>query len=172
MVAPSTFAKRLATSVRLETWRIDDPDADAKSQTDFVFHTLGELFAEAVFHSGSNDDWINAFTNAAHVVSTHRSKSIELPVYLLVHPTEGIEIIMRGNFYDWKVSVISDKPVIDNFYGLFDPTKQWDERFCEGFDPAWIFAPYAENQQQFTLEVGGDFTLFTFLWLLIKGRES
>jgi len=180
MVAPSTVTSRLDdldTPVKLADWWPAHPPADTLlwkngygHQCSFVLNTLGSMLIKGV--DGDPGDLIELVENSIWVISTHRSKSVELPVFHLKHPTRGLELVMRCNFYNWKVSVISDEPIVDNFYDLFNKTDKIDAVYCEGFDPAWIFAPYAENQQQFTLEVGGDFNLYTFLWLLIKGRES
>lgn len=98
------------------------------------------------------------------VISTHTSKSIKLPVYHIV--MNGVELIMRHNFHDWKVSVISNQ-ALDFPIELFsNPDRQITYHYCEGFDKDWIFAPYVENKQQFTVEMHNSNLLYVFLFLL------
>ena len=47
--------------------------------------------------------------NRVTVVGTHRSKSVDCPVYEI--KTAWGRIQMRNNFHDWNVTVISDKPI-------------------------------------------------------------
>ncbi len=66
----------------------------------------------------------------AYVIATHRSKSIELPVVSLERPDLGIQFVLCNNFYHTKLSVISERPLVDEaFPYLFhtqpppDPTR-------------------------------------------------
>lgn len=102
------------------------------------------------------------------VVSTHVSKSINLPVYSIKIPNLQIELILRGNFHDWKVSVLSEHPVDCDFHDLFDGSKQWNYHYCEGFDHNWIYEPFNQNNKQFTVEVLDAFNLYTFIWKLVN----
>src|ERR1017187_6984741 len=54
------------------------------------------------------------------VAGEHRSKSITLPVVRYDRPDLGLSLIVRGNFHDWRLSVISERPVEADFTGLFD----------------------------------------------------
>jgi len=96
--------------------------------------------------------------------SSHTSKSCKLPVVRgVVAP--GVVVIIRGNFYDWKVSVISDHPLpgIDDTY-LFEPETHHRSVYFEGFDNAWCFGSYKNNQQQFSVELEYDpLRLYTFV---------
>lgn len=95
------------------------------------------------------------------VASSHMSKSILLPVYRIdLH--DGTIIFMRGNFHDWKVTVISKEPILLNT-ALFDPTKEISGVYCEGFDELWVLDPYSRNNRSFTLEVTNDFVLFALM---------
>ena len=55
----------------------------------------------------------------ARVISTHCSKSINLPVVEITRADLGIRFIMRNNFYDWKLTVISENPIEGDFAGIF-----------------------------------------------------
>lgn len=177
MVAPATVASRLdglETPVALvEWWPAHLPSdnllwSDGLSrQCDFVQHTLGNLLMKDVT---DNETSLYTFKSSVRVVSTHTSKSVRLPVFQLVHPTKGLELVMRYNFNDWKVSVLSDRAITDTFFDLFDKSRPVNEGCCEGFAASWVFGPYAEDRQKFTVELDND-SMFTFVWLLIKGYE-
>jgi hypothetical protein len=94
------------------------------------------------------------------VISTHTSKSIVLPVYALILP--GTEIIMRGNFHDWKVSISSGQDLEVNPEGLFDAGKQIAYVYCEGFEKGWVHEPYARNHKRFTVELYDKYDLYAF----------
>jgi len=62
----------------------------------------------------------------------------------------GYEIIMRNNFYDWKISINSNKEIIINPKGLFNPSEKISSIYCEGFKEEWVFDCYNNNQKNFT----------------------
>jgi hypothetical protein len=98
------------------------------------------------------------------VVGSHTSKSISLPVLKYILPE--CEIILRNNFYNWKVSVIAKHPVKINFMNLFDPTENISSVYCEGFNEEDVFGSFNENKCAFTIDLADDYTLYTFLYLL------
>lgn len=179
MVAPPTVASKLDgldAPVKLTDWWPNNAPASNLvyrtfygQQCQFVSNTIGGLLT---LDTPRDYKWRSTFENSVFVISTHISKSVKLPVFHFVHPDGGLELVMRNNFYDWKVSVISSTPVKDNFYGLFDSKLKVDAVYCEGFDRAWVFDSYEQNQHQFTIELDNDNILFTFLWLIINGRKS
>jgi hypothetical protein len=95
------------------------------------------------------------------VTSEHRSKSVIFPVYNFDRSDIGLRIVARNNFYNWKISVISDTPIIANFDGLFytnppiDPEYTGDPLnscYFEGFPKELVFGYYHNNlvgQQRF-----------------------
>lgn len=99
------------------------------------------------------------------VVSSHRSKSVDLPVYRIKF--KNLELIMRNNFYDWKISIKAKKS-IKGFekYKLFDENKKISSVYCEGFDDSWVYDSYAKNNKMFTVEIGNDNLFYTFIHLL------
>lgn len=98
------------------------------------------------------------------VIGEHRSKSVTLPVFRLTIGNR-FEITMRFNFYDWKVSIKSNEPVVADFMGLFDPAQQVEATCCEGFPDDCIYGPYTENNQRFTFEVRNNNDLYVFFWI-------
>jgi hypothetical protein len=101
------------------------------------------------------------------VVGTHHSKSIELPVYSLAVPGL-VEVRLRNNFYDWKISVKTNRRLPDLFMGLFDTLVAPPAIYCQGFTADWVFGPYAQNSSQFSLEIFDDYKAYTFLYILSR----
>lgn len=102
--------------------------------------------------------------NPVKAISHHFSKSVKLPVFELDVSKLGLKIILRYNFYDWKVSIISQTPIDFEFEGLFDPNEE--ARFCEGFPKEYILGPYSANNMTFTAEISNQYRLYTFLYLI------
>ena len=110
--------------------------------------------------------------NPVMVISTHMSKSVLLPVFQITIPKHGLEIILRYNFYNWKVSIASKQPIECDFMGLFDTKQRIPAIYCEGFPDGKVYGCYAENQSKFTFEIDTDYNLYTFMFLLSKHLES
>lgn len=112
------------------------------------------------------------------VVSTHCSKSIELPVYrFMLH--NGIIVTARENFYGWVVSIKSpfmvDLPE-DLVYGDEEDGKNGDvvDCYCEGFKSDWVY-PYGTKEVRLsTFRVSDNFRLWALMRELKKypGNEK
>jgi len=101
------------------------------------------------------------------VIGTHISKSITLPVYKFdLKGLFGLDIILRDNFHDWKVSIDSLYPIPCDFMGLFDPEEKISPVYCEGFPSELVFGSFKNNPSQFTVEIGDNYRLYTFMWIL------
>lgn len=119
------------------------------------------------------DEVPNFFTKSIlktiEVISTHTSKSIKLPVYHIVL-TNGLELILRGNFHDWKISVSSPFEVELPEELLTNSTlsgEKINSYYCEGFKNEWIWDSYMKNKKEFTIEIGASlYDLYTFFFLL------
>jgi len=123
-------------------------------QIEFMITTLGRAFIDL--------KW-DTYENVLKVISTHRSKSIELPVYQIVwHDTE---FIMRNNFHDWKVTVLSDGEPIKGLgkTQLFNPNEKINSCYCEGFEEDWVWGSYNDNNCYFTVELQSEYDLYTFI---------
>ena len=112
------------------------------------------------------------------VVSTHYSKSCELPVYFITM-RNGVKLIMRYNFYDWKVSVETpdNQPKLPTNYlpkdlMSFNMTngkpKKIPQCYLEGFKKEWCYDAYdPENTaRKFTIEVPSKYSLYVIIYLL------
>lgn len=110
------------------------------------------------------------------VISTHTSKSIELPVYKIERP--GLTLILRDNFHDWKLSVISETPIIADFTGMFHTTPpiapkytgdQLSSVYFEGFPEQYIFGYYEpSDKKKFSACIGSEYTLCTTVFLILR----
>lgn len=108
---------------------------------------------------------------ATRVVGTHRSKSIELPVYGLEISRLGLRVVLRDNFYDWNLVVDSDRPVVIDPTRLFPPN-DLGSCFYQGFPAAWVEAtPYAQSQTRFACYLENAYALHTFFHLVARALE-
>ena len=146
----------------MRTWDLDDKliykDA-AISQACFVRDTIcGDLLK------------VHGF-----VVSTHVSKSCLLPVYF-VTLRNGIKLIMRYNFYDWKVSVETPankdplpKDYLPSDCMSYRMTHGKPEKilscYLEGFHEEWCYDAYDHKQppRKFTIEIPSKEQLFVII---------
>lgn len=98
------------------------------------------------------------------IVGTHWSKSIELPVIKMKY--KGAEIVFRYNFYDYEITVISDKD-LEFPDGLFN--KKNRIFYYQGFpDEYKIKTSYAESKKRFsvTIKHPTGYNFYTFMFLL------
>ena len=124
-------------------------------QVMFVRDTITGLLARSYFE----------YKRLPKVISTHTSKSVMLPVYYF--DSAFAKLIMRNNFYDWKVSVESKVGPLDlDLEGLCGISEPISSCYCEGFRTEWVFPAYSHDKTKFTVEVMDKHGLYTFLFLL------
>lgn len=112
------------------------------------------------------------------VVSTHNSKSCVLPVYY-IKMRNGVKVIMRNNFFDWKVSVEIPSEYADlpsnyipddclSYSVVENTTDKIANCYLEGFKPEWCYGSYKPKKpgKKFTIEVPDDEQLFCVLHAL------
>lgn len=112
------------------------------------------------------------------VIATHTSKSVELPVYNFERPDLGLRLVARENFFNWKLSVISETPIVADFGGLFKTTppvapeytgNPLSSCYFEGFPRELVFGYYeASDKRQWSAEIGGDYGMYTTLFLIMR----
>ncbi len=137
-------------------------------QIDFVMNVLPEVFAR------SYREFDGMRMKDVRVCGEHHSKSVPLPVFWI--NWGNIRLIMRNNFYDWKVTVftvhnipgLKDIDWRDIVYeGITEPVKHV---YCEGFKKEDVHPPlseYGDNYTEaFTVAISNDYKLYTFLWIL------
>lgn len=101
------------------------------------------------------------------VISTHRSKSIELPVYEINF--NGITAIVRENFYGWVVSLKSKNPILlDNELIQKDECDTVHPCYCEGFYKEWCYPTYKDGCTECTFRVSSDYKMWTLFYMLNK----
>jgi hypothetical protein len=115
----------------------------------------------------------------ARVISTHGSKSVGLPVYELDRPDLGIRLILRDNFYNWKLTVMAGLPIVADFSGLFHTTPPVEPDYTgnplsacyfEGFPRELVFGYYEpSDKRHWSAEInGGDQALWAVVFLIVK----
>lgn len=111
------------------------------------------------------------------VIAEHRSKSIDLPVYQISREDLKVSFTLRNNFYNWKLSVISERPIEADFTGLFHTTPPIDPKFTgdslhpayfEGFPEELIFSYYSNNKNKFSAEISDNYRLCMVLFLCLR----
>ena len=137
-------------------------------QCNFVATTL---MRDMFIHDASNynsdldyDKRIEIIDNfVPFVIGTHRSKSVLLPVMEMDLSKIGLKIILRCNFYDWCISVESEKDIDCDFMGLITDQKG----YFEGFPKDRIYDKYSEtNKKNFSLCLSDNYDVYTFIFLL------
>lgn len=150
--------------VDVTAWiRVNKPDKNliyAKGLEDQVRFVRGPL---CHMLRSTYEEWHD---NPPLVISTHYSKSVKLPVFQINLEKYGIEMVLRYNFYDWKISVKSDKPLDFDYMGLFNPKEEIASVYCEGFPKDKVYVSYEQSHSQFTIEIGSHYDLYTFIFLL------
>jgi len=144
------------------------------SQVMFVRDQLSYLVASGLVYEEARD--------ICRVISTHTSKSVKLPVYQLSRPDLGLRLILRGNFHDWKLSVISEKPITADFAGLFHTTPPVEPDYTgnelagvyfEGFPRELVFGYYeASDKLRWSAAIGGQFALWTTVFLIMRASGA
>lgn len=160
-------------SEKLQNWWMNNiPDDNLiykdglKDQCLFARMIMGDLFLEAETNYTSKSwDERSAIREKFEplVIGTHRSKSVKLPVVEISLPKLGLNIVMRCNFYDWCISIESQKDVDCNFMGLATDKKG----YFEGFPEDRIYDKYSENNKKsFSTVLRDEYEVYTFMFLL------
>ena len=107
---------------------------------------------------------LRLMSNQYDIVGTHFSKSIEHPVILMRY--KGAEIVFRYNFYDYEITVISDRDIRlpDNLFNKKNKTF-----YYQGFPEKYqIKTSYAESKKRFSVELSPQcqYKFYTFMFLL------
>lgn len=120
-----------------------------------------------------------------YVIGEHRSKSVRLPVFSLERADLGIQFVMRFNYYDWNVSVISERPIVTDLRGFVldfsdDDRKRhpggyrygsWGYCYFQGFPEDKQFGPYvgkAGSTRKFSTYMTTNYQLYTFVYLIMR----
>lgn len=154
----------MAMNIDLLTWcRENEPNDDMIYKNSFWNQIL---FVRDTLNAMLHDTYEEYRDNPVLVINTHKSKSIDLPVYEINLRDYDTKIIMRNNFYDWKVSVESLIEINADFMGLFKQNETITPVYCEGFKDNQVFSCYKDNKKRFTIEIGDKYKLYTFMFIL------
>lgn len=163
----------------IHEWALNNEPSDTMiyrdgywAQIRFIRDRLPELFHDIIY----NNKYAVNYTEASKrivVINTHTSKSIKLPVVLIdLEDTLGFQLIMRNNFHDWKISVLSSAFSIQaDFGGLFEQDEKINPIYCEGFEEKFVFDSYQNNKKFFTVEIRNDYQVYTFIFLVINSLK-
>ncbi len=160
--------------VTLHQWITEHPVKDemlwqkaAFNQFNFVRDDLNPLIQNRLKSAERKD---------IQVISEHRSKSIVLPVYVLERG--DLKIILRYNFYNWKMSVICNRKIDADFGGLFHTTPPIEPDYTgnelasvyfEGFPEDLCFDYYESTDKKvWSAEISNDQMLWTTMYLILK----
>lgn len=170
----------ISNLVTLQEWINTHPgswDGPAQPQLKFVRNTLVPLVQFSQFNTPSNQFTIEKKeSSVCAVIGEHVSQSVPLPVYMLVR--EDIGFVLRNNFYNWKLSVVSDRPVLADFSDLFycKPPREPDfsgdclhSVYFEGFPPRFIYGYYeTSDKRKWSAEIGSDYKLYMTMFLVLR----
>lgn len=124
------------------------------------------MFTDEFYKKEWNYEVLNKeIDNNSDVVGAHVSKSIVNPVVKIIY--RGTIIVFRYNFYDYEVTVISDKPIKLPMKNLF--TSKGENFFYQGFPKKYqVKERYEENKCRFIANVRDHYNFYTFMFLLQK----
>lgn len=155
-------------------------------QVHFVRDNLcGMLWADVAYDKRGPAPPRDTCKETCFVVGEHTSKSVQLPVYSLERPDLGLQIVLRDNYHDWNVSVITEKPLNKDMLRGFEldysrdedrkrfpnghkPGQSWGYCYFQGFPEEVQFGPHSENPNKFSLCIGSDYSVYTFIWLVMR----
>ncbi len=75
-------------------------------------------------------------------------------------PDLGIQFVMRNNFNDWNVSVISEREIKATLAG-FDGSRS--DCFFEGFPSDLMFDGFDRSRARFSISLHDDYELYAFV---------
>ena len=100
------------------------------------------------------------------VISTYNVESNVLPVYQFRINYCEADVIIKGDFNSWIVSINSNKSIDCSFPDLFDEEKVVNPDSCIGIPKENIYGSFKNNNKQFTIEFDGAYTLILFFKFL------
>ena len=152
--------------VDLTAWiRVNEPDRNlifGNKLREQVCFVRDELFPLVI------KDQKEMRENPVMVISTHVSKSVKLPVYQINLKDYGIEIVLRYNFFNWIISVNSEKALDFDFMNIFNSGEEISYVYCEGFPREKVYGSYENDHSKFTFKIIDDRDLYVFFFLMKK----
>ncbi len=155
----------------LEHKPVEPPHALADSNMSRVFWRQVDFMQ----HEAPRAFFSNPLEIAQHsprVVSTHMVGNWQFPVYSLSLESLTMVIKLKCDLVSWVISVKSLHPITADFGHLFFPDQLLAPTKFLGFSPEWILQPYGTNPKAFSLQLGNEFQVFTFLFMLGQNRSQ
>lgn len=157
--------------IDVTTWiRVNEPDDNLiykkgqGNQVCFLRDTIMRgMFYKLAYGEYKDGEYEKYKNFQPQVISTHKSKSVLLPVMEIELPSYGIKMTFRNNFYDWNISVESDREITFDHKGLINDNTHC---YCEGFSEEKIFNKYSDDKKKFTISVDDDYKLYALMFLL------
>lgn len=156
----------------IQQWALDNaPDKEMYAygsfwhQIGFFRDTLSHLFCRNL----EGDDREIARLTTVSVDGCHRSKSVLFPVYFIHLKEHGVKVWLRGNLYDWKVSVKSDKEITCDFHGIVEERQDGlSSCYFEGMENR-CFPPYdaQSNRAIFSFALSDSYEVYAFFAILM-----
>jgi hypothetical protein len=103
---------------------------------------------------------------------------VRLPVFQMHRPDIDLKMVMRYNFHDWNVSVVSGKPItgldFEGYGGVASEEDRkrhpnglnggvyWQYLFWQGFPPDMCFGPNSDDPRRFSLAPLNSYELYAF----------
>jgi len=114
------------------------------------------------------DKYTEHVDNNVDIIGEHTSKSILNPVLKIKY--KDCEIIMRYNYYDWNITIVSENE-IEFPNGLFDKDKP--DCYYQGFPDKYITkTAYNQSKKRFSCCVESHYNFYTFMFLLKNKLDS
>ena len=120
---------------------------------------VGDVLAPMIFGQDVPYEEQNALVT---VIGSHRSKSVDFPVYQIDAPWGTL--ILRNNLHNWNVTVYSKVGPLDVDTEGILYEGHGEYLFFEGMD-GHNLPPYPETKDSFSFCIGSDFSLYTLLFL-------
>jgi len=121
---------------------------------------VGDTLAPILFDS------VDESEKKITVIGFHTSKSCRCPVYRI--DAKGFVIIARYNFYNWNVTVISEK-VLN--VPMLDQLVSGNHLFFEGMED-YKRPPWENGMAEFSFMTPTHYTLFTAMFLIANAVKA
>lgn len=174
------------------------PEKPQLHQVHFVRDTIAQLFWNDVEYDKlprvDIDDSVSgtyivqkrtrSVLDIVRVIGEHKSKSVRLPVFQLARDDYGLMLVMRYNFHDWNISVVSSKPIEMSLEGYgatfrddierdkYTAKGYWGYLFFQGFPTEFMFGPRSLDARKFSLACWNDYELYSFVRALVQEKRK
>lgn len=149
--------------INLRDWAVKETDLDGNKDLNSGFWKQILFVRDDIEYLFIRDS--SERCELVRVYNAHNSKGAKLPVYQINLPQDGITIWMRDNWYDWNISIQSERPITCDFIGLFDDEYGYPYCFCQGMEDK-KFGMYKENNKEFTICITSNYDVYCFFRIL------